>query len=234
MPIAIVTGASKGFGRALAADLAGDGWDLVLDARTAPDLDAAAATLGGGAGRIRAIAGDVTDPLHRTALVDAAADLGGLDLLVNNASTLGPTPRPGLGAYPLGALADVLATNVLAPLGLVQVALPLLVARAGTAVSLSSDAAVEGYEGWGGYGASKAALDQVTAVLAAEHPAVRFYAFDPGDMRTQMHQDAFPGEDITDRPEPEAVVPALRRLLAAAPPSGRYRAADLALAGAVR
>jgi NAD(P)-dependent dehydrogenase (short-subunit alcohol dehydrogenase family) len=234
MPIAIVTGASKGFGRALAADLVGDGWDLVLDARTGPDLDAAAAALGGGAGRIRAIAGDVTDPAHRAALVDAAADLGGLDLLVNNASTLGPTPRPGLGTYPLGALADVLATNVLAPLGLVQVALPLLLARAGTAVSLSSDAAVEGYEGWGGYGASKAALDQVTAVLAVEHPAVRFYAFDPGDMRTQMHQDAFPGEDITDRPEPEAVVPALRRLLAAAPPSGRYRAADLTLAGVVR
>jgi NAD(P)-dependent dehydrogenase (short-subunit alcohol dehydrogenase family) len=235
MPIAIVTGASKGFGRALATDLAADGWDLVLDARSADDLDAVAADLAGSAGRARTLAGDVGDPEHRAALVVAAAELGGLDLLVNNASTLGPTPLPGLAAYPLDALAAVLATNVLAPLGLVQLALPLLTAaRTGTVVSLSSDAAVEGYEGWGGYGASKAALDQLTNVLAAEHPALRFYAFDPGDMRTQMHQDAFPGEDIADRPEPASVVPALRRLLELAPPSGRYKASALAPAGADR
>jgi NAD(P)-dependent dehydrogenase (short-subunit alcohol dehydrogenase family) len=231
MPIAIVTGASKGFGRALATDLAAGGWDVVVDARSATDLAAAASALADHGGRVVAIAGDVTDPVHRAALVEAAADLGGLDLVVNNASTLGPTPLPRLAGYPLDELADVLATNVLAPLGLVQLALPLLLAstRIGTVVDLSSDAAVEGYEGWGGYGASKAALDQLTNVLAAEHPELRCYAFDPGDMRTQLHQDAFPGEDIGDRPPPESVVPALRRLLDLAPPSGRYRASDVAL-----
>jgi NAD(P)-dependent dehydrogenase (short-subunit alcohol dehydrogenase family) len=229
MPIAIVTGASKGLGRAIAADLVADGWDVVIDARSADELEATAAALDGAPGQVRALPGDVTDADHRAALVAVAAELGGLDLLVNNASALGPTPLPGLATYPLEALSAVLATNVVAPLGLVQLALPLLLERAGTVVDVSSDAAVEGYEGWGGYGASKAALDQLTNVLAAEHPTLRAYAVDPGDMRTQMHQDAFPGEDISDRPAPESVVPAIRRLLELAPPSGRYKAADIGL-----
>jgi NAD(P)-dependent dehydrogenase (short-subunit alcohol dehydrogenase family) len=230
MPTAIITGASRGLGLALAHDLAGDGWSLVLDARGSAALDqsvAAARDAAADRGRVVGIAGDVTELAHRRALLEAARDLGGLDLLVNNASTLGPSPLPGLTAYPLDALAGVYATNVLAPLGLVQLALPLLVEHGGAVVNVTSDAGVEAYEGWGGYGSSKAALDQVSNVLAAEHPELRVYAFDPGDMRTQMHQDAFPGEDISDRPEPESVVPAFRRLLAIRPPSGRYRAADL-------
>jgi NAD(P)-dependent dehydrogenase (short-subunit alcohol dehydrogenase family) len=225
---ALVTGASRGFGEALARSLAADGWGLVLDARGAADLDGIAAELRRRT-TVIAIAGDVTDPSHRTDLVQAAASLGGLDLLVNNAGALGPSPQPRLSDYPLGVLADVYAANVLAPLGLIQVALPLLTASPrGTIVDVTSDAAVEGYEGWGGYGSSKAALEQLTNVLAAEHPALRVYRFDPGDMRTQMHQDAFPGEDISDRALPDEVaVPGLLRLLAADLPSGRYRAGEL-------
>jgi NAD(P)-dependent dehydrogenase (short-subunit alcohol dehydrogenase family) len=231
MPTAIITGASRGLGLALAHDLAADGWSLVLDARGAADLDEAVAAVTGDAtsGRIVGIAGDVTELAHRRALVEAASRLGHLDLLVNNASTLGPSPLPGLATYPLDSLAVVYATNVLAPLGLVQLALPQLVASEGIVVNVTSDAGVEAYEGWGGYGSSKAALDQLSNVLAAEHPALRVYAFDPGDMRTQMHQDAFPGEDISDRPEPASVVPALRRLVDLRLPSGRYRAGDLAV-----
>ncbi len=176
-----------------------------------------------------AIAGDVTDPVHRAALVDAAGRLGGLDLVVNNASILGPSPQPNLADYPLDVLVEVYCTNVVAPLALTQAALPLLHrSPRGTIVDVTSDAAVEGYEGWGGYGSSKAALEQLSNVLAAEQPGLHVYRFDPGDMRTQMHQEAFPGEDISDRPAPDEVaVPALLRLLAELPPSGRYRASEL-------
>ena len=224
---AIVTGASIGFGRAFAEELARDGWNLVIDARHREPLEAAAADLRRHGGRVVAITGDVTDPEHRRALVEAATSLGGLRLLVNNASTLGPTPLRRLADHPLDALTAVYATNVVAPLALVQLALSALTEAGGTVVDITSDAAVEGYEGWGGYGSSKAALEQLGNVLAAEHPDLRVYSFDPGDMRTQMHQDAFPGEDISDRPEPGEVAPVLRRLVAESPPSGRYRAADL-------
>ncbi len=229
MQVALVTGASRGLGLALARELAHRGWSLVLDARRADDLNREAAVLSQ-ITEVVALPGDVADPEHRRALSDAVTRLGRLDLLVNNASTLGPSPLPPLSVYPLDQLEDVLRTNVVGPLGLVQELLPLLVRSDGTVVQLSSDAAVEAYPGWGGYGASKAALDQVTAVLAAETPELRCYAFDPGDMRTEMHQRAYPGEDISDRPEPSTVVPVLLRLLADAPPSGRYRAGELAVA----
>ena len=225
MPVAIITGASRGLGFALARSLATEGWDLVIDARDADALATAAAQLG--PGRVRAVPGDVADAAHRADLVAAAADLGGLDLLVNNASVLGPSPQPRLADYPLDVLAHVYEVNTLAPLALAQRALPLLRDRFGVVVNVTSDAAVEPYEGWGGYGSSKAALEQLGNVLAAEEPIVHVYTFDPGDMRTQMHQDAFPGEDISDRPEPETVVPALLRLLQDRPPSGRYRGAQL-------
>jgi NAD(P)-dependent dehydrogenase (short-subunit alcohol dehydrogenase family) len=228
MPVAVITGASRGFGRALAVDLARDGWDLVIDARNAGALRIAADELAAAApeAKVRAIPGDVADGAHRGELVAAARALGGLDLLVNNASILGPSPQPTLDSYPLDVLEEVFRVNVVAPLGLVQLALPLLAESGGTIVDITSDAAVEGYEGWGGYGSSKAALEQLSNVLAAEQPAIRVYRFDPGDMRTQMHQEAFPGEDISDRPLPETVVPRLRRLLRESPPSGRYRAGD--------
>ena len=224
MPVAIVTGASQGFGRAVATDLAEDGWGLVIDGRRAHLLYEAGQALEALGAPVRAVAGDVTDDGHRAALVEAAEGLGGLDLVVNNASTLGPSPLPTLDRYPLDALARVYQVNVLAPLALVQAALPLLRRSKGTVVAVSSDAAVEAYEGWGGYGSSKAALDQVHRVLAAEQPDLRVYQFDPGDMRTEMHQAAFPGEDISDRPGPESAVPPLRRLLDSGAPSGRYRA----------
>jgi NAD(P)-dependent dehydrogenase (short-subunit alcohol dehydrogenase family) len=224
MPVAVVTGASRGFGRALATDLAKDGWDLVIDGRRVHALDEVAGELDGLGVSVRAIAGDVTDADHRTALIRAAQDLGSLDLLVNNASTLGPSPLPRLEHFPLDALRDVYEVNAIAPLALVQAALPLLRRSRGTVVSVSSDAGVEAYEGWGGYGSSKAALDQLHRTLAVEEPRLRVYEFDPGDMRTAMHQAAFPGEDITDRPEPELVVPLLRRLLASGSPGGRYPA----------
>jgi NAD(P)-dependent dehydrogenase (short-subunit alcohol dehydrogenase family) len=229
MAVAIITGASRGLGRALARSLAAEGWDLVVDARDPEALRAAAGEIGAGraAGSVRAVPGDVADAGHRATLVAAAIELGGVDLLVNNASVLGPSPQPRLADYPLDVLAHVYEVNTLAPLALAQLALPHLRDRRGAIVDVTSDAAVEPYEGWGGYGSSKAALEQVGNVLAAEEPLVRVYTFDPGDMRTQMHQDAFPGEDISDRPEPDTVVPALLRLLHDAPPSGRYRAADL-------
>jgi len=238
MPVAIITGASRGFGRATAAALADRGWALVLDARGAAHLADAADELRDRT-TVTALAGDVADAEHRADLVAAAIELGGIDLVVNNASSLGPSPLPALATFPLDALSDLFETNVVGPLGLVQAALPHLRAAGATIVNVTSDAAVEGYEGWGGYGASKAALDQLGRVLAAEEPGLRIYTFDPGDMRTQMHQDAFPGEDISDRPEPETVVPALLRLLDARPASGRYRATHLegdlaASSGAVR
>ena len=220
---ALITGATRGFGRELARSLAGDGWSLVVDGRNPRELAALADELPSA----RVIGGDVSDPSHRVALVRAAADLGGLDVLVNNASTLGASPLPALRHIGLDVVRHVYEINVVAPLALVQLALPLLRASRGAIVNVTSDAAVEGYEGWGGYGSSKAALDQLGNVLAAEEPDVRVYRFDPGDMRTQMHQDAFPDEDISDRPDPVTVVPALRRLLDDAPPSGRYRSADM-------
>ncbi|MFL6139165.1 MAG: SDR family NAD(P)-dependent oxidoreductase [Frankiaceae bacterium] len=230
MPVALITGASRGLGEAIAHALAARSWSLVIDARRAADLAATAGKLG--AVEVVALPGDVTDPAHRRELAAAAARLGRLDLLVNNASALGPSPLPPLADYPLDELRAVYEADVLAPLAILQLTLPLLTASGGAVVDVSSDAAVEPYPGWGGYGSAKAALDQLTAVLAAERPALRVYAFDPGDMRTEMHQLAFPGEDISDRPEPRTVVPALLRLLDERPASGRYRAAELAPAGA--
>jgi NAD(P)-dependent dehydrogenase (short-subunit alcohol dehydrogenase family) len=223
-PVALLTGASRGLGLALARALAGRGWRLVVDARDPGPLEAARAELARHTD-IAALAGDVADPAHRRALVAAAG--GRLDALVNNASLLGPSPQPALADYPLDVLERVLRVNALAPLGLVQLALPLL-APGGRIVNVTSDAAVEAYAGWGGYGAAKAALEQLTRVLAAEHPDLRVYAVDPGDMNTRMHQEAFPGEDISDRPPPEASVPGLLALLEGDVPSGRHLARDLA------
>jgi NAD(P)-dependent dehydrogenase (short-subunit alcohol dehydrogenase family) len=216
----------------LARALSARGWALVLDARGEPDLRALAAELA--PDRTVAVPGDVTDPVHRRDLVAAAERLGGADLLVNNASHLGPSPQPRLRDYPPTELARVFEVDVLAPHDLLRLALPGLLERQGTVVNVSSDAAVEAYEGWGGYGAAKSALDHLTAVLAAEEPGLRAYALDPGDMRTDMHQLAYPGEDISDRPEPETVVPAFLRLLEQRPPSGRYRAADLLVPAVAR
>jgi NAD(P)-dependent dehydrogenase (short-subunit alcohol dehydrogenase family) len=229
-PVAIVTGASRGFGRALTAALLDRDWTVVADARRSADLDSAARALD--SPRLITIPGDVTDPAHRAALVVAGICAGPLRLLVNNASLLGPSPQPALADYLAADLRAVYHTNVFAPLALIQATLPALTANHGVIVNVTSDAAVEAYEGWGGYGSSKAALDHLSAILGAENPAVGVYAFDPGDMRTEMHQAAFPGEDISDRPEPETVVPALLRLLDTRPPSGRYRAAELLTVGA--
>jgi NAD(P)-dependent dehydrogenase (short-subunit alcohol dehydrogenase family) len=222
-PTALITGASRGLGLALARALAARGWRLVIDARGAPALEAARRELAG-LTDVTALAGDVADEGHRAALV--AATGGRIDALVNNASVLGISPQPALVDYPVMTLADVIRVNALAPLALIQSALPAL--RPGArVVNVTSDAAVEAYEGWGGYGASKAALEQLTRVLAVERPELCVYGFDPGDMNTAMHQAAFPGEDISDRPHPEASVPALLELLDGNLPSGRYRAADL-------
>jgi NAD(P)-dependent dehydrogenase (short-subunit alcohol dehydrogenase family) len=223
-PVAIITGASRGFGRALAASLLDRGWTVVGDARRTAGLEATAEALK--STRFIAVPGDVTDPAHRAALIVAAIDAGPLRLVVNNASQLGPSPQPALADYLAADLRAVYNVNVFAPLALIQAALPALTEHGGVIVNLTSDAAVEVYEGWGGYGSSKAALDHVSAILGAENPTLGVYAFDPGDMRTEMHQAAFPGEDISDRQEPESVVPALLRLLDTRPPSGRYRAAD--------
>jgi NAD(P)-dependent dehydrogenase (short-subunit alcohol dehydrogenase family) len=228
---ALVTGASRGLGRALSAALADRGWRLVLDGRAAERLATAVAALPHPE-LVTAVPGDVADPQHRAALAEAVGPR--LDLLVNNASNLGPSPLPQLADLPPEEFLRVLTVNTVAPLALVQAVLPALRLAHGTVVDISSDAAVEAYAGWGGYGASKAALDQVTAVLAVEHPELRVFAVDPGDMATDMHQSAFPGEDISDRPAPETVVPALFALLDGDLPSGRYRAADLVPAGATR
>jgi NAD(P)-dependent dehydrogenase (short-subunit alcohol dehydrogenase family) len=227
MAVALVTGGSRGFGRAVALELAGAGWDLVVDARHAQPLAATAAELESTGVRVRARPGDLTDDRHRRELIEAAGELGGLELLVNNAGGLGPSPLPRLEHFDLEALSALMGVNVLAPLALVQLALPLLRPPGGTLVAVTSDAAVEAYEGWGGYGASKAAFEQLHHVLGTEEPNLRVIRFDPGDMRTQMHQDAFPGEDISDRPEPEPAAKVLVRLLATSPSSGRYRAVDL-------
>ena len=224
-PTAAITGASRGLGLALARSLAADGWALLLDGRQAAPLAAAADSLTGPAPRIP-IVGDIAAAAHRADLATAAASLGGLDLLVLNAGTLGPTPLPAVADLDLEDLRRTLDTNVVAQIGVVQALLPHL--RPGAAVvAVTSDAAVEAYEGWGAYAASKAAFEELAAVLAAERPDLRVLRIDPGDMRTQMHQDAFPGEDVSDRPLPEDSVPGLRRLVDEHFPSGRYRAADV-------
>lgn len=223
---AIVTGASRGLGLALTEALIDGGWRVIADARDREALRRALAPLGSAA---VAVDGDITDAGHRAELVWEAGTA--IDLVVNNAGGLGPSPLPALDEVPLAALGSLFETNVVAPLGLIQQALPYL-APGAAVVNITSDAAVEGYEGWGVYGATKAALDQVGRVLAAEHPELRVLTVDPGDMRTRMHQDAFPGEDISDRPEPSAAVPAILALVDGDAPSGRYRVADV-LAGAV-
>ena len=225
MNVAIITGASRGLGLALARELATRDWALVVDARGSEALAEVEEELAGRT-TIVAVAGDITDPDHRRELVRAAEKLGGVDALINNASHLGPSPRPRLADYSLDDLRRVYEVNTIAPLAMVQEALPML--RAGARiVDITSDAAVEPYEGWGGYGSSKAALEQLTAVLATEHPELRVYRVDPGDMRTQMHQEAFPGEDISDRPLPEVAIPGLIEVLEGDLPSGRYQAQAL-------
>jgi len=224
MPTGIVTGASRGLGLALTRALSAAGWRLVVDARDGAALERATAGLDG----VVALAGDVADDRHRQALAVEAGD--SIDLLVNNASVLGPSPQPPLARYPLAELERVYAVNVLAPLALFQAVLGRLV-RGARVLNITSDAAVEPYPGWGGYGSSKAALEQLTAILAAEHPDLRIHAVDPGDMRTQLQQEAFPGEDISDRPPPEDSVPGLLALIGSDQAGGRHRAQDL---GAVR
>ena len=219
---ALITGASRGLGLALAQALARQGWRLIVDARDAGTLQQAAADLSQWTDVV-AIAGDVADAAHRRALAQAAHEAGGLHAVVNNASTLGATPLPGLLDYPLAELLDAYLVNVVAQLGVLQAVRAALQPGA-VLINISSDAGVEAYEGWGGYGSSKAALEHLSSVLAVENPDWRVYWVDPGDMRTQMHQDAFPSEDISDRPLPEASVPGLLALLQGRLPSGRYQA----------
>jgi NAD(P)-dependent dehydrogenase (short-subunit alcohol dehydrogenase family) len=237
MSVAIVTGASRGLGEALATGLARAGWCVVVDGRDPVTLDAAAGRIGAAArdgARIAVVVGDISDGDHRHDLTAAAFELGGLDLVVNNAGTLGTSPLPSLADYPLDDLRIAFEVNVVAPLGLLQDALPLLLdAPHPRVINVTSDAAVEAYEGWGGYGAGKAALEHLGAVLAAEFPALTVWSVDPGDLRTAMHQAAFPGEDISDRPEPDTVVPGFLELIGSNRPSGRWRAAELLSTGAV-
>jgi NAD(P)-dependent dehydrogenase (short-subunit alcohol dehydrogenase family) len=231
--VALITGASRGLGLALARQLAARGWALVIDARGAEALEAARVELAQRTA-VTAIPGDVADEGHLEALVAAARDLGPLRVLVNNASLLGPSPQPSLADYSMDVLERVYRVNVLAPLRLTQLSLPLLGTTGGRILNITSDAGVEAYQGWGGYGSSKAALEQMSNVLSAEHPDLMVYWVDPGDMNTQMHQEAYPGEDISDRPPPEESVPGLLRLVEEDLPSGRYRARDLAPATAER
>ncbi|HKV01542.1 MAG TPA: SDR family oxidoreductase [Ktedonobacteraceae bacterium] len=222
---ALITGASRGLGLALARQLAAQGWQLIINARGAKALEAVREALADQT-RVIAIPGDVTDPAHRRALAEAARELGGLDALVNNASILGPSPQPPLLDYPIEVLELVYLNNVIAPLAVVQ-AMRHSLKPGACIINITSDAGVEAYEGWGGYGSSKAALEQLSNILAAENPAWRVYWVDPGDMRTQMHQEAYPGEDISDRPLPEVSVPGLIELLTGTRPSGRYAARAL-------
>lgn len=223
---AIITGGSRGLGLALARALAERGWRLVIDARNPEGLDSAARELGR-LTDIETAAGDVSDAGHRKVLVGVAGER--IDLLVNNASILGPSPQPELSAYPLSELERVYRINVLAPIALIQLALPRMDVD-GCIVNITSDAGVEPYPGWGGYGSAKAALEQLTAIFSAEHPELRVYSADPGDMRTRLHQEAFPGEDISDRPPPEESVPGLLALIEGTLPSGRYRTRDVVAA----
>lgn len=225
--VAVVTGISRGLGYEITRGLLDWGWVVVGDARNAAALAAAVDELP--AGRVRALPGDVIDPAHRRQLATAARDRGPVRLLVHNASTLGPSPLPPLAELAPAALRDILETNVVAPLALTQLLLSDLRATGGQIVHVTSDAGSEAYAGWGGYGSAKAAFDQLGAVLAEEHPQLRVHVFDPGDMNTDMHQLAFPGEDISDRPAPATVVPAFLRLVSGPFPSGRYRLADLAV-----
>jgi NAD(P)-dependent dehydrogenase (short-subunit alcohol dehydrogenase family) len=228
---AIITGASRGLGLALARELARRGWRLIIDARGAAALEAARGELAT-VTQVVAIAGDVADPTHRRALADAARDAGDLEAIINNASVLGPSPQPALLDYPLEVLEQVYRVNVLAPLALVQEVHARDALRdGGCIINITSDAAVEPYEGWGGYGSSKAALEQLTAILAVENANVHVYRVDPGDMNTQMHQEAFPGEDISDRPPPEESVPGIIELIESRAPSGRYAARAMPVAG---
>jgi NAD(P)-dependent dehydrogenase (short-subunit alcohol dehydrogenase family) len=223
--VALITGASRGLGLALARRLAKDGWALIIDARSAADLDEARRELAAFA-PITAIPGDVTDPAHRLLLSGASRQAGGIDLLVNNASFLGPSPQPELLDYPLDVLENVYRANVIAPLGVIQ-SLRAELKPGAVILNITSDAALEAYPGWGGYGSSKAALEQLSAILSAENPQWTVYWVDPGDMRTQMQQEAFPGEDISDRPLPEESVPGLMELIVGKLPGGRYQAREL-------
>jgi NAD(P)-dependent dehydrogenase (short-subunit alcohol dehydrogenase family) len=223
---ALITGASRGLGLALARALAEEGWTLIIDARGEDALESARTELSEHT-RVLAIPGDISDPGHRAALAEAAREVGGLDALVNNASILGPSPQPALLDYPLAVLEEVYRTNTISPLAVVQ-AVKAELKPGARIVNVTSDAAVEPYEGWGGYGSSKAALEQLSNILAAESPNLRVYRVDPGDMRTRMHQEAFPDEDISDRPLPEESVPGLVELLTGDLPSGRYEARALA------
>jgi NAD(P)-dependent dehydrogenase (short-subunit alcohol dehydrogenase family) len=228
MPTAVITGATRGLGREIALALATRHWSLVVDARSEASLAAVARELtDAGAVAVAALPGSVADADHRAAIASAVEGRGELQLLVNNASLLGPSPLPTLAEHPIDVLERVYAVNLVAPIALTQALLPLLTRSAGRVLNISSDAAVEPYDHWGGYGSSKAGLDHATAILAAERPDLRVYALDPGDMRTQMHQEAFPGEDISDRPLPVSVVPAVLALVDEDLPSGRYRASDL-------
>jgi len=227
MSLAVITGASRGFGAALSEVLIGNGWDVIGTGRRKAHLDAVATRLGSA---FTPVVGDISDPVHRNAIVELVTERRGLALVVNNASSLGESPLPSLLAISSDTLRRVFDINSIAPLLLTQRLIPAMQAGIGVVVNMSSDAAVEAYPGWGGYGASKAALDHMTSVLATEAEKISVYAFDPGDMRTEMHQAAFPGEDISDRPLPETVVPAFMELLESRPPSGRYRARDSRLA----
>jgi NAD(P)-dependent dehydrogenase (short-subunit alcohol dehydrogenase family) len=222
--VAVVTGASRGLGLALASALAREGYTLIIDARDGDALAKAVAEIGG---QVTAVPGDITDPSHRAAIKAAVEAAGGLDLLINNAGTLGASPLPALADYPVDELRTTFEVNVIAPIALTQLLLPPLRVRGGAVLNITSDAAVEAYAGWGGYGAAKAAIEQASSVLAAEEQTVRVWWVDPGDLRTEMHQQAFPGEDISDRPQPSFVVPGFLRLIAERLPAGRYRAQDL-------
>lgn len=224
--VALITGGSQGLGLALASGLADRGWALILDARRADRLEPVAAELATRT-RVVAIAGDVTDAAHREQMVEAVRQLGRLDLLVNNASTLGESPLPALATFDLDVFRRIYEVNVVAPLALTQQLLSPLVETHGTILNVTSDAGVEAYPEWGGYGSSKAAFEHLSAVLAVEQTGVRVLVADPGDMRTEMHQDAFPDEDISDRPLPEAIVPALVDLIESDQAGGRYRVPEL-------